>query len=323
MIETEHLILRNWQESDAPALYQMCRDETFRRSGVAFFDSVQGTEEAIGFWAKDSRFKAIIHRESGELIGSISLGDMNRYEGYVELEYAIAADYRNRGYATEAVKCMVDYGFAELDLAVIAAWVRSHNRESIRVLEICGFTFEGRLRKHARDQSDTLCYSMLREEWADSQMIDTKSAFAFSDAYDTIQGPNGLHLEIIEKNPGDDVILPFYYYDIYVGDKAVGKISIRIGDNYHSYYNGHVGYEVDPESRGHRYSLEALKLVLPVAKHHGMERIYLTCDQSNEASRRIIELSGARLLEIAKIPRDYFAWREGIEDHCIYQLDIR
>ena len=154
-------------------------------------------------------------------------------------------------------------------------------------------------------------------------MENTRSSFEFSDTFDSIAGPNGLHLEIIEKNPGDDVILPFYWYDIYVGGNPVGKISIRIGDNYHSYYNGHVGYEVDPESRGHRYSLEALKLVLPVAKHHGMERIYLTCDQSNEASRRIIELSGAKLLEIAKIPRDYFAWREGIEDHCIYQLDIR
>lgn len=151
---------------------------------------------------------------------------------------------------------------------------------------------------------------------------ESESAFIFSDTFDSIQSSNGLHLEIIEKNQGDDVILPFYWYDIYMGDKPVGKISIRIGDNYHSYYNGHVGYEVDPENRGHRYSLEALKLVLPVAKHHGMERIYLTCDQSNEVSRRIIELSGAKLLEIAKVPRDYFAWREGIEDHCIYQLDI-
>ena len=323
MIETEHLILRNWQESDALALYQMCRDKTLRRSGVAYFESIQDAEEAIGFWAKDSHFKAIIHRENGKLIGFISLGDMNRYEGYVELEYAIAVEYRNRGYATEAVKCMVDYGFSEMELSVIAAWVRSHNHESVRVLEKCAFTFEGRLRKHARDRSDTLCYSMLREEWEDKHMTEPNSAFAFSDAFDTIHGTDGLHLEIIEKNPGDDVILPFYWYDIYVGGYPVGKISIRIGDNYHSYYNGHVGYEVDPEYRGHRYSLEALKLVLPVAKHHGMERIYLTCDQSNDASRRIIELSGARLLEIAKVPREYFAWREGIEDHCIYQLDIR
>lgn len=165
MIETAHLILRNWQETDAPALYQICRDEALRRSGVAYFESVQDAENVLRFWAKDERFKAIIHHKSGALIGFINLGDMNRYEGYAELEFAIAADYRNRGYATEAVQRMVDYGFSELDLAVIAAWVRSHNLESARVLEKCAFTLEGRLRKHARDRSDTLCYSMLREEW--------------------------------------------------------------------------------------------------------------------------------------------------------------
>ena len=164
-METRNLILRTWMPGDAPALYQICLDETLRRSGVAYFESLRDAAEAIQFWAKDSRFKAIIHRESGTLIGFISLGDMNRYEGYAELEYAIAADHRNKGYATEAVKRMIEYGFSDLNLAVIAAWVRSHNVESARVLEKCAFTLEGRLRKHARDQSDTLCYSILKEEW--------------------------------------------------------------------------------------------------------------------------------------------------------------
>ena len=169
-MESPRLIFRDWQITDAPVLYRICQDETLRRSGVAFFHTVKDAEEAIRFWAKERYFKAIIHRRSDELIGFISLGDMNRYEGYVELEYAIAADFRNRGYATEAVKCMVDYGFLELDLTVIAAWVRSHNAESVRVLEKCAFTLEGRLRKHARDRSDTLCYSMLREEWEGRQI---------------------------------------------------------------------------------------------------------------------------------------------------------
>ena len=169
-MESPRLIFRDWQITDAPVLYRICQDETLRRSGVAFFHTVKDAEEAIRFWAKERYFKAIIHRRSDELIGFISLGDMNRYEGYVELEYAIAADFQNRGYATEAVKCMVDYGFLELDLTVIAAWVRSHNAESVRVLEKCAFTLEGRLRKHARDRSDTLCYSMLREEWEGRQI---------------------------------------------------------------------------------------------------------------------------------------------------------
>lgn len=166
-IKTADLILRNWQETDAPALYRICRDDTLRKNGIASFESIQSAQETLLSRANDPRFKAIIHRDSGELIGFISLGDMNRYKGYAELEYAIAADYRHRGYATEAVKCMVDYGFSRLDLAVIAAWVRSHNAESVRALEKCAFMFEGRLRKHARDQSDTLCYSILREEWED------------------------------------------------------------------------------------------------------------------------------------------------------------
>ena len=168
-IKTANLILRNWQEADAPALYQICLDEALRKSGVTYVESIQSAGEAIRSRAKDTRFKAVIHRERGELIGFISLGDMNRYKGYAELEFAITADCRNRGYATEAVKCMVDYGFSKLGLAVIAAWVRSHNTESLRVLEKSGFVFEGRLRKHARDHSDTLCYSMLREEWEDKQ----------------------------------------------------------------------------------------------------------------------------------------------------------
>ena len=169
-MESPRLILRDWQITDAPTLYRICQNEALRRSGVTIFHSVREAEEAIRFWAKENCFKAIIHRKSEEVIGFISLGDMNRYEGYVELEYAIAADFRNKGYATEAVKSMVDYGFSELGLTVIAAWVRSHNAESVRVLEKCAFTLEGRLRKHARDRSDTLCYSMLREEWEDRKI---------------------------------------------------------------------------------------------------------------------------------------------------------
>ncbi|MBQ6274127.1 MAG: GNAT family N-acetyltransferase [Oscillospiraceae bacterium] len=148
------------------------------------------------------------------------------------------------------------------------------------------------------------------------------SDFSFTDRFDHISGENGMRLELIEKYPGDEVLIPFYYYEIFVGGQAVGAISVRIGDNYHSYYNGHIGYEIEEPFQGHRYSLAALQLVLPVARFHGMTRIYLTCDASNTASRKIIEAAGGRFLEICPIPRDWFAWYEGIEDHRIYQLDL-
>ena len=53
-------------------------------------------------------------------------------------------------------------------------------------------------------------------------------------------------LDITQKYSGDDEMIPFHYYDIIrkTDRVTVGKISIRSGNNFHSYYNGHIGYEV-------------------------------------------------------------------------------
>ena len=129
-------------------------------------------------------------------------------------------------------------------------------------------------------------------------------------------------LRISQKYQGDDELLPFYYYDIFVDDTAVGKISIRIGNNYHSYYNGNIGYEIDKEYRGSNYAYKASKLVLQVAKAHNMSELILTCDESNIASYKTIEKLGAELIEIVKPAKDYFAYREDMEKQRIYKLSL-
>ena len=172
-MEAKDLILRNWQERDAKALYEMCGDKILRKSGIQFYASVIESQNVIHSQKNNKGFKVIADRRNDSFIGFISLGDMNRYDGYMEMEYAIAAEYRNKGYATQAVKQMLDYGFKEMNLSVIAAWVRSHNQKSIKVLEKCLFTLEGKLRKHSRDKSDTMCYSILREEWERSNGVYT------------------------------------------------------------------------------------------------------------------------------------------------------
>ena len=146
--------------------------------------------------------------------------------------------------------------------------------------------------------------------------------FSFLDRFEQIGGDGGMVLRLIEKNPGNAEQIPCYFYDILVDGFPVGKISIRIGENFHSYYNGHIGYEVFPEYRSCGYAGKACKLVLEVARAHGMRRLYLTCAESNIASYRTIEKLGARLLEVTPVPETYFAWHEGIEDHRIYQLEL-
>ena len=145
--------------------------------------------------------------------------------------------------------------------------------------------------------------------------------FPFDPRFDTLTDGE-MTLRVMEKKEAGRVELPFYYYDICVRGKVVGKISIRIGDNFHAYYNGHIGYEVDEPYRGHGYAGKACRLVLEVARHHGMKFLYITCTEDNIASYRTIEGLGAKLLEICEVPREYIYWYEGIPRHRIYRLEL-
>ena len=132
------------------------------------YSDIEESGSVIGSWKKNPEMRAVIHKGQRCLIGFILFGDMNRYAQYKELEYVIAANCRN--YATEVLMAMLEYMFSEWDTEVAAAWVRSFNKECVRVLEKCHFTYEGTLRKHARDRGDTLCYSILKEEWIEHRM---------------------------------------------------------------------------------------------------------------------------------------------------------
>ena len=110
-MKTKHLVLRNWEEKDALDLYEMCLDDSLIKSGIHSFDSVADNLNYIRTCMNDPNFKAIFSKDNGCLLRMICLGDINRYNVYMELEYAIAERYRNKGYATEAVNYMKDYGF--------------------------------------------------------------------------------------------------------------------------------------------------------------------------------------------------------------------
>ena len=128
-------------------------------------------------------------------------------------------------------------------------------------------------------------------------------------------------LETVEGN-GDE--LPFYWWSIAekrTGEN-VGETSLRLGHNYHSYWNGDVGYEVDEPYRGHHYAAIALKMVLPIAKAHGMDHLFFSCDENNAASYRTIERFGGKLLEISYPPEDWIYYRPGLPLKRIYRIEF-
>ena len=145
----------------------------------------------------------------------------------------------------------------------------------------------------------------------------------FNKAFNTIIG-KCLTLRLIETYHGDDKIIPFYYYDIYLNqiDKPIGKISIRIGHNQHSYYNGNIGYEVDEPYRGHGYAAQAVKMVLDVARFHQMSELIIACSEDNFPSRRVIEKLKATHLDTLVPPPSYVFYYEGMKAKSIYRLDL-
>jgi len=110
---------------------------------------------------------AIVGKKTGALVGAISL-IIKREHRRAELGYWIALDCWNRGYATEASRRLIDFGFEILGLHRIEARHFLRNPASGRVMEKLGMQKEGQERDWAIkwDRFETLAvYSILEPEW--------------------------------------------------------------------------------------------------------------------------------------------------------------
>ena len=76
----------------------------------------------------------------------------------------------------------------------------------------------------------------------------------------------------------------------------IGDVRIRHRLNDHLLHvGGHIGYYIRESKRGQGYGSKILAMALPKAKELGIQRVLVTCDLTNVASRRIIEKNGGIL----------------------------
>jgi predicted acetyltransferase len=87
--------------------------------------------------------------------------------------------------------------------------------------------------------------------------------------------------------------VPSTFLLAFVEGEIVGRLSLRHGLNdFLLTVGGHIGYIVLPEYRRRGYATEMLRRSLPMARNLGIDRVLLTCDDGNIASRRTIEKCG-------------------------------
>ena len=117
--------------------------------------------------------------------------------------------------------------------------------------------------------------------------------------------------------------VPFYAFNICLLDGTrVGLCNLKIDNSELTKYCGNIGYEVDEEYRGNKYSLKASKLLLNLAKKHNLEYVAINCEPDNLASNKICQLLDAKYTETIDIPSDNEMYKEGKRQMNIYKIVI-
>lgn len=145
LFESERLGYRKFSPDDAAELFRLNSDpEVIRYTGDLPFASEQDARAFVqGYdrYRKDGFGRwSVIDRSSHEFLGWCGL---NRIDADVDLGYRFFRSAWGRGYATEAARACLDYGFDRLGLSRIIARALPENVASWKVLEKVGMTFTG------------------------------------------------------------------------------------------------------------------------------------------------------------------------------------
>jgi len=173
-LETDRLILRGMRVSDAEDMYAYAR----RPSVTAYLTwdphgSMEETREYLTYIGQRYRTGdfydwAMVCKADGHMIGTCGFTSFNCPADSAEIGYVLNPAYQGQGYATEAVRRVLAFGFGELNLHRIEARFMEGNTPSLRLMERIGMTFEGYARESMRIKgrySTVGTCSILRHEY--------------------------------------------------------------------------------------------------------------------------------------------------------------
>ncbi len=323
-LESERLLLRKFTENDFDAVhnYASVMDNTVymewgpntaeqTKSFIAYCISKADENPCTNY-----QFAAVL-KDTDRLIGACNLASSG---DEAEIGWILHRDYWKQGLGTEMGKALLKFGFDDLELHRISARCDAENYGSFRVMDKIGMRREGLFiearpanKKSNMKYGDELFYALTKDEWETKKEIAYYNSLPviFDDFIELPELSDGvIHLFCLKKNPAvlEKKYVPAYDFSICKGGEKVGEINLRIGysgfgpDESSLYYGGQIGYFIEEKHRGNGYAGRACRLVSPVAKAHSMTKLLITNDVTNEASRRVCEKLGARLLRVARLP---------------------
>ena len=177
-LETEDLILRKPRIRDAKDIYSYASDPEVAR--YVLWEPHRSVSETASF-IRDLRARiragcpsswVVVLRGTGTVIGTVGFVWYSAENNAAELGYSFSREYWNHGYATQALRAVIDAVFSSLPLNRLEAQHDVRNPASGRVMQKCGLTQEGILRGRILNKGeyvDTALYSILRSDWEKDQ----------------------------------------------------------------------------------------------------------------------------------------------------------
>ncbi|MDD6189656.1 MAG: GNAT family N-acetyltransferase [Clostridiales bacterium] len=174
-IETKRLILRQFNKYDADAMFRNWESDSkvteFLRWKTAV--DISEAESVLSDWIRgyenlDFYQWAIVLKELGEPIGTISVVGKNELLDIVHIGYCVGSKWWHKGITSEAFLAVIPFFFEEVGVNRIESQHDPNNPNSGKVMQKCGLRYEGTLRQadwSNKGTVDACVYSLLKSEW--------------------------------------------------------------------------------------------------------------------------------------------------------------
>ncbi len=149
-LETQRLIMRQWRDVDIQPFAAMNRDTRIMEYFPFFLDQEESAAMIKIFAERMQQqgflYLPVIEKATGTFAGMVNLAPVSfeaHFTPAFEIGWRLAFNFWGKGYASEAAKKLIEYGFNELNLGEIVSFTAIGNKRSSAVMERIGMAFEG------------------------------------------------------------------------------------------------------------------------------------------------------------------------------------
>jgi len=171
-LKCDDILIRDVTFNDADDFYEYAKSEDVGpNAGWKPIPSLEIARRIISSYILSKDVFAIEYIPDKKMIGTMSIYNygVRKYNKMRQIGFSLSKDYWNRGIMTKALKMVIDYLFSETDCEIIEIGHHVDNFRSKRVIEKCGFLYDGRFSKYKVLYDGRLIdadfYSMTKEDY--------------------------------------------------------------------------------------------------------------------------------------------------------------